>query len=332
MAFRDYYSELIGTIPHLPPPLARTLINRAWKDIRDLRLWSWLIGYGDIVAPAQITAGTVTTTLGSTVVQLDAAAAAALQPVALANPPVSSSLLGQGRQIRMGVQSSSGPLYTIVAADFTANTLTLDRAYAAVGGAGQTYQCYKAYYAPPDTDFLRYLTITNMTSGYSITGRKLYYDQTKLNLIDPQRGAKGDAYLLAAFSVDSTGRPVTEWYPHPTNLAVYNCIYRRRGVDLSETVDLPATFPSTALIHRAMMHAAQWATANVATFPELGQTNWMMFIQARQSMFKETIIQAIKQDDEIFPRLPTVQGSGFDFPLGGEFLQSHDITSLVGGF
>lgn len=331
MAFRDYYSELVGTIPHLPVPLARTLVNRAWKDIRDLRLWSWLIGYGDVIAPAQIVAGTVSVTFGDTTMTMDATAAAALQPAALSNPPLASALLGQGRQIRISGNASAGPLYTIVAADFGANTLTLDRPYASPSGTGLAYACYKAYYAAPNQDFLRYLTVTNMTSGYTITGRKLYNEQMKLNLVDPQRGARGDAYLLAAFSVDSTGRPVTEWYPHPSNQAVYNCIYRRRGVDLSDTVDLPATLPPTVLMHRAMMHAAQWATANVATFPELGQTNWMMFIQTRQAMFKETIIQAIRQDDEIFPRLPTIQGSGFDFPLGGEFLQSHDITSLIGG-
>lgn len=326
MAFRDYCAELAGSIPHLPFPLAQTYINRAWKDIIDLRLWSWLIGSGDIVTPAMINTGTVEVTTGSTTIIPDATALAALTAAGLSL----SGPLGVGRQIRIGLSTSAGPLYTIT--DYDGATITLDRVYANESGTGLAYMVYKAYYAAPDTDFLAYETITNMATGYVIRGKNLYWDQYRLNSIDPQRGSLSETYQLAALRVDSTGRPITEWWPHPTQLMVYNCIYRKRGAALSATVDLPATLPDTLLLSRALIHAAGWAQANVPTWAELGQTNWVMFEQSMRKRFAEQLIQCIKADDELMPVLPfTKNPRGNDFPLGGQFAQSHDLSSLFGG-
>ncbi len=330
MAYRDYVGELIGTIPRLPYPLAQKLVNRAWSNVRDMRLWSWLIGTDDILSAQNVTAGTVSVTLGSPTVTLDPAASAALSPLSAANPPLASATLGSGRQIRIGVTGSGGPLYSIIAADFVGSTLTLDRPYAGDSGTGLPYQVYKCYFAPPSTDFLRYFTITNMRAGYTIRGKKLYYTQQKLNAVDAQRGGTGDAYIISAYKPDATGRPVHEWYPHPVNAAVYNCVYQKRGQDLSDSVDLPATLPSSVVMARASILASDWALANVATYPELAQTNWVMFRQGKVDEFKDEIIQAIKQDDEISPLTPFLQGSYFDFPLGGQFLQGHDVSSLIG--
>jgi hypothetical protein len=330
MAYRDYCFELTGTIPGLPFPLAQTLINRAWKDIRDLRLWSWLVDNADIEAPNLISAGTVSVTQNQNIVQMDAAAAAALAPFQLSNPPLASPTLGVGRQIRIGLTGSGGPIYSIISADFNANTLTLDRNYADVSGVSQPYQVYKCYYAAPATDFLRYFTITNMASGYSIRGKKLYYTQQKLNAIDAQRGGTGDAYIISAYKGNATGQPVHEWYPHPVNARTYNCIFQHRGIDLSDSVDIPSTLPSSILMAKAFSHAAIWAQANVGRYSELAQVNWVMYKQGVDAQFKEEVIQAIKQDDEISPLTPFLQGSYFDFPLGGEFLQGHDVSSLIG--
>lgn len=330
MAYRDYVGEIKGTIPRIPYPLAQKYVNRAWAKIRDLRLWSFLISTADILSAQNITTGTVTVAQGSATVTLDTAAATALSAIALSNPPLASPTLGQGRQIRVGTSGTGLPVYSIIAAEFVGNTLTLDRPYTGASGSAQAYQVYKCYYAPPDTDFLRYLTITNMRAGYTIRGKKLYYTQQKLNAVDAQRGGNGDAYIISSYRTDSSNRPVHEWYPHPVNAATYNCVYQKRGTDLSNTIDLPATFPSSCLISLALVLSANWALANVATYPELAGTNWVMFRQQALQDFKDEIIQAIKQDDEIFPITPFLQGSYFDFPLGGQFMQGHDVSSLIG--
>ncbi len=329
MAFREYCSELVGTIPNLPYPLAQTLVNRAWKDIRDLRL----VDSADILLPAAITAGTVTATHGSVTVTCDAIASAALLPAIFGDPPLASTALGQGRQIRMGVSGAVGLIYNIVAVDATdpnALILLIDRKYGEQTITGP-YQVYHCYIAPPDDDFLQYFVVTHKRAGYSIRAKKLFYTQYRLNSIDPQRGANGDAYVIAAYKSDRDGRPVHEWYPHPTNAGVYSALYRKRGKDLSLSIDVPVTFPNSVLMARAFQHAADWAVANVGRYPQLTQTNWAMFRESKGTLLKEELVQAIKQDDEISPLLPILQGAYSDFPLGGEFMQGHDVSSLLGG-
>lgn len=330
--FIDYCSELVGTIPRLPFPLAQKLVNRAWLDIRQLRLWSFLVSSADNLSALNVSTGTVTVVQGVNQVTLDATAAAALSPLVFANPPLAAPTVGIGRQIRIGsIPGSAGPLYSILAYD-GAFTLTLDRNYAETSGAGLNYMCYKAYFSPPVSDFVRYFTVTNVSAGYTVKGKKLYYTQRQLNSIDPQRGGTGDAYIISAYEPDANGNPVHEWYPHPVNQHTYNCLFQRRGTDLSSTVDLPPTFPSDVLIAKAFTHAAAWAQANLAQYPELQMTNWVMFSQDRKQEFKDALIQAIKQDDEISPLIPFQQGSSFDFPLGGQFLQGHDVSSLIGEY
>lgn len=334
MAYIDYISEVMGVIPRIPPAYVPILLNRAWGNIRDMRLWSFLLGYGDLVAPTGITAGNATSTFGSVTVTVDATAATAINAVALPpvpSAPVSSPQLGVGRQFRMQNVNTGGPYYNIIAWDGV-NTLTLDRPFADTTVSGP-YAIAKVYYTPPQSipDFVRYLTITNKGTGYSIKGKRLLYSQGHLNSVDPQRAATGDAYIVATYFPDSNGNMVHEFYPGPTNQSLYTCLFQRKGLPLSPTVDLPNTLDPSLLIYRTLMLAADWALANVATYPEFAQTNWVQYRMQQEKLFNETRIQCIKQDDELMPQLPTFSGSEFDFPLGGQFLQSHDVSSILGG-
>lgn len=335
MAFNDYIGEVIGVFPRIPQPYIPILLNRAWNNIRDMRLWSFLVGYGNIIAPAAITAGVCSVTNGSPTIIVDATAAAALIAQALLpapNPPLSSTTLGQGRQFRINGSASAGPWYNIIAWDGV-NTLTLDLPYASITQTSIPYTVAKVYYATPlaPPDFRRYLTVTNKTSGYTIRGKRLLYTQQKLNAVDPQRGGTGDAYVIASYLTDSNGNMVHEWYPNPVNSGVYNAFFQRQGLPLSATVDLPSTLDSSLLMYRTFMLACDWATANVSTFSELAQTNWVQLRKQHQDSFRETLIQCIKQDDELMPQMPIQNGYDFDFPLGGQFLQSHDVSSIIGG-
>jgi hypothetical protein len=329
----------------LPPPHAQKIVNRAWHRICDYRLWSWLVGTGYITSPAAITTGLISVVNGSPLVTPNAAAVTALSAVALANPPLAAigNQIGTGRQIRVANStiSTAGPLYSIIAYDSGIPQLTLDRPYAESTAANQGFMVYKAYYQPPPADgnpidFLRYFTITNPSRGYTIRGRKLYYTQAQLNGIDPQRGGTGDAYILANYLDDAqsgliSGNPIHEWYPHPVNLATYSCIFQKRGLDLSDTRDIPSTCPEDLLTELCYVLGCKWAMQQVGTFPELGNVNWVAAMKSHQDDFKERLIQAIKTDDEISPLKAFQQGGTFDYPLGGQFLQNHDVSSLVGG-
>ena len=345
MAYADYVAELVGTVPRMSALHAGQVVNRAWRHVRDGRLWSFHFVTGaQLFCPNAIVGGSVSATFGSNQVIADPFAAAAFNAVALANPPLASPVLGVGRQLRVGsingVSAPTGPNYNIIEWDGV-STLTIDRPYGEYSTARSVYQVFKCYYAPPapppfanlvaDRRFVRYLNITNKNSGYSIFGPNLYWSQAQLDAIDPQRGGQGDAYIAANYGDNQLGEPVIELYPNPVRFTTYYATYYSRWPDLSPSQDLPQkSYELQDLVmFKSKSLAADWALANVNTFPELQQTNWVAFRQIQEGEYKDSRIECYKQDDEQFPQIPFRQGQGFMFPLGGQFLQSHDVTSIL---
>lgn len=336
MAFNDYVAELVGAVPRLPAPYAISLVNRAWAEIRDIRLWSFLLQSKSINVPAMVTTGTVSVTQFSVNITFDATAIAALN-ASPSQPPIASTSVGVGRQFRIAGQggssliSNAGPLYTLLTYNSTTGAATLDQPYQDKTGVGLAYMVYKAYFEPPVTDFVRYRVVTNYTSGYSIIRDALNVPQESLAVFDPQRQSTGDAYYISPFVTDyinpsGTGVPAHEFYPHPVVPSTYVELFERRGQPLSPSQDLPSTFPSHVLVHRAMKHACDWALKNVPMMPELQITNWVQAIESAEASFRETLILAIKQDDTFFPHSPMRVGRYYSqFPLGGQWLQSHAL-------
>ena len=340
--FVNLVSELVGTVPKLSALHAGQLVNRAWSKVRDFRLWSFnVIADAQIFVPAVITAGSVTTTFGSTSITVDATAAVALNAAGLNFPPLAGGL-GIGRQIRLsqasGLSSPTGPNYSIVTWDGT-SVLTIDKPFGEGSLTNSTYQVLKCYFVAPgfpytsqtaDPNFVRFLSIANRQNGYAFSGRNLNWSQEQLNAIDPPRGGQGDAYIQANYGRTASGLPVFEMYPNPVNQAVYYATYLTRWPNLSPSVDLPQMPYQLAdlVIYGAKLLAAQWALANVVTFPELAGTNWVAYAGMQQTEFKDALIQCIKVDDEIMPGEVRRQGASFSFPLGGAFIQSHDVSSL----
>lgn len=345
MAYADYVAELVGTVPRMSALHAGQVLQRAWRRVRDGRQWSFqFVTDAQLFCPNAIVGGSVSATFGSNKVIADAAAAAAFNAVAGANPPLASPILGVGRQLRVGslngISTPTGPNYNIVAWDGI-DTLTIDKPYGEYTVHQADYQVLKCYYAPPppppfqnfepDLKFVRYHVITNKYSGYAIFGPNLYWSQAQLNAIDPQRGGQGDAYIMANYGTNQKGQPVMELYPNPVRFTTYSATYESRWPDLSPTQDLPQVsfeLPDL-LMFKSKSLAADWALANVNTYPELQQTNWVAYRQIQDAEYKDSRIECYKQDDEQFPLIPFRQGQGFMFPLGGQFLQSHDVTSIL---
>ena len=345
--FQNGAAELLGTVPKLSILHAQQILNRAWGRIRDYRLWSFqLVSDAQINVPASISAGRVSVMNGSPTVTTDNVAGPALNAVATAVPPL-AGVLGVGRQLRIGSTSgaapSTGPNYTITNWVYSSGpqtgVITLDKPFGEATSASSLYQVLKCYYNAPnlpfvagasDRSFIKFLSIVNRQSGYSFRGSSLNWSQERLNSIDPQRGAQGDPYLQANYSRGSAGVPIFELYPSPVTAVTLNAVYLTRWPDLSPTQDLPV-MPyelADAVVHLAKVYAAQWALANVATFQELGTTNWVAYQTLLKSEAKESLIQCVKVDDEILPWGPQMQGARFEFPLGGQFLQGHDLSSL----
>ena len=345
MAFADMTAELVGTVPRMSALHAQQVIQRAWRRVRDGRHWSFhFVADAQLFVPDGITGGSVAATFGSEQVIADPVAAAKMEAVAMANPPLASPILGVGRQLRVGstngLSTPTGPNYSIAAWDGV-NTLTLDRPYGEYTVSQAHYQVLKCYYAPPapppflnlssDLNFVRYEVITNKNAGYAIFGPNLYWSQAQLDAIDPQRGGQGDAYIFANYGRNSLGQPVIEMYPNPVRFTTYLASYWTKWADISPSVDLPMVsyeLPDLVMF-QSKCFAGDWALANVNTFPELQQTNWVAYRQTQMEEYRQSRIECYKQDDELFPLIPFRQGQGFMFPLGGQFLQSHDVTSIL---
>jgi hypothetical protein len=324
MAFQDYASELSGWIPKIDLLLAQILINRAWRDVRESRLWSWLTGEGTLVIPNIITTGSMTVTQYSAIVVPDAVAGAALHN--LANP-----LLTQ-RQFR---SVGGGPIYNIIAATDNGaiiTQLTLDRPWMDATAAGAPYQIYRCYYTPADgtgafiSDFLMFVAILNATDGYAIVGKNLFLTKAELDARDPTRGSQGNPYAVATYKVDALGNPVYELWPHPTVARGLPYLYRRRGLPLSATRDVPSTLSSDLVFQRALDYGCDWAMLNAGRFSELKGIDFQLLKAEANRKYTTMLQDAKRNDDNIFLEnfLPNLRDYLNYPPIDSNFLQSHD--------
>ena len=320
MALQDYASYIKGYVPEIDFLLAQEIVNKAWKDIRECRMWSWLRGVGVFIAPQNITAGRVSVVQFSPTVTLDATATTAL--TGLTNP-----LVGQ-RQFRSG----QGPVYNIKS--LLGSTLTLDRPYLEGTAASQSYQVYRCYYTPADsagnfiTDFLKFKVIFNPVDGYAIVGPNLNITRAELDARDPTRGAQDLAYLVAGYDVDANGNPRYELWPHPTSSKGYVYLYQRRGLDLSATVDIPTQFSPHVLKERALEYAYDWAIVNQSRFPALKGVDFRLAKAETNRKYERMLLDARRNDDNLMldSWIPDFQNIGFG-PIDSKFFQSHDVSA-----
>ena len=324
-------SELVGWLPKLPPGLARTLVNRAWRDICDARLWSFLAQDAQVYSPALLSDGTVSVTQFSSQVTLDATASAVVLPQVLnTGAPMLT------RQFRV---SAAGPIYDITAID-TANpaaiVLTIALGANPVGYAGTTapaasYQIYKCYYDAPETDFLKWVSFYDPSSGYWL---KINKQQRDLNRTDPLRSSQGQPYVVASFKAGSAadGRPPRfELWPSPTFEKAYTTLYQRRGAELEDDEELPAAVPSGLVVWKALAHGGMWGLANQGTMPELRGVDWRYFISHGQENYDKMLPGVKKTDEETYSQLLIRITNRSQWPLDAKFLQSHAPYS-PGGF
>lgn len=252
MSLETIASRLTGYVANLPKEEAYNLVNEAWKDIRNDRLWSFQLCEDGIATPTVIQTGTVTAVLGQNTVTLDAAATTAL--TGLTNP-----LLTQ-RQFRI----QGYTIYNIV--NLVGSVLTLDRPFIDPPGSGLSYMCYQAYYVAPVKDFKRWLDWRDMTNGVWLD---IYKDRSEINIGDPKRLFFAFPYYVLGFQTDN--RPLTstqgymmyELYPNPLSVVSYMRWWVRTGADLVNPDDVvPEPITDELLFFKSKVRAYQWAEGN----------------------------------------------------------------------
>ncbi len=333
--------DLSGTIPGLPNIFARKYVNRALREVKREKLWSWNIGTGVIVCPQLVTSsGTCAVVQFSSFVQFDATAQAVLLPLLLANPPLTS------RQFRIG----AGPVYSLVGYDDSTGIGTLDRIYGEGDAPNTSYVIYKCYYGPPSldgttaeltTDFLRYLVINNPIQGYVIAGRRLNMRREELDRRDPLRGAQGQPYYVAAYrpspivgsqtTSPDYGQMISEFWPHPTFQMSLLAQYERLHVNLNPGDYLPHQCDSDLVTYKALEFGYRWALTNAGRIPELKGTDWRFSLAEVKGKYKENLVLAKRNDSEISPTiLMPGSASQYNFlgPIDSNFYQSHGLAEL----
>ena len=295
MSFLSLVSEVTGVVPGLSQVLARNMVTRAWRAIRDERLWSFLMASGTVVCPVQITAGTVSVTNNSTTVTFDTAATAALVPSVTGNPPLTQL------QFRVNGQS----LYQIVAVTATSPHLVviLDLPYREATGTGQQYQVYRAYVQAPVTDFLTWISFDDFQNGYTIERDRLTRRREDFDRWDPQRQSQGQAYNLGAYQTGASVQdtPLWELWPHPVQGQTFVTAFRRQGPDFALPTDVqPTMIPDELILARTLAWGAYpWAQANKGKFPDLNGTDFLSLKKDAEADYGRMITIAKRQDDEI---------------------------------
>lgn len=303
--FIDLWRDLLLLAPNLPLPTAQRFVNIAYRRALDSFRWSALRGENAFFIPAAETTGTVTVTQGSTT-------------VTGAGTAWTSAL--EGRQFFV---DSKAPYYTV--SDVTSGTtLTLDRAYGAADGAGQTYSIQLVYLTPA-SDFLQLTDVRDITNNWRWMGLTTV---EYLDRFDAQRSYSGTSYVLAAVPpVSIGGLPRYEIYPRPSTVVSYPYRYIKRIPELSAATDAPIypVRPET-LRYGALAELAKWPGTSDRPNPYF-DTN---IFAEQEAAFQESLGRDNRIDQEINPTdlsYEPVSTTFPSFPWSASFLQSHPVPS-----
>ena len=261
MSYLTMKAELSEAIPGLSRIYAGTLINRAWRVVRDSTLWSFQLRQSSFASPAQVQAGTVTTPVPpSNVILGDATATAAW--AAIAPPPFLTQY-----QFRVSDYS----IYNVIGYDTTTYApfaaLLLDRTFVdpVTSPPGNNYQLFQCYYAAPSPTFRRWLSVQDMVNGYAL---RIWNSRRDLNVLDPQRQITTDPTDILGLGQDTRpgsatiGWPWFELWPVPTSRVSYMTWYVDLGGDLVNNSDtLPSPVGEDVVMLKARVYAYEWAEA-----------------------------------------------------------------------
>jgi len=288
------------------------LVNNAYVRAIDTPRWSALRAQDEFFIPAGDDVGTVT------VVNDNAT-------VTGAGTAWTSALVGQ--QFYVG---GITPFYTVTAVGGV-GTLTLDRPFGGLSGAGLSYAIQLIYLAVP-SDFAHFIDIVDVTNNW-----RLRHGITveMLDIFDAERSYSGTPFILAAIQPTSLGgRPRYELYPRPPVAGglSYPFRYQRRPAELSANSDLPL-YPVRAQTLRegALAELARWP--GTADRPNAYFSLDLSAFHEKQ--FTEALGRDMRTDQEINMTDVSYEPPTASLPyapMSASFMQSHLFTAWYGGY
>jgi hypothetical protein len=318
MAFLDYYSEIKGSFPKCDVFLAQKIVQRAWQDIQQKRLWSFLIKDSALLTSAIVSIGTANVTQYQDAVVMDATASAAINLIPIQTPVTL-------QQFRVPF----GPIYNITGWNPSTNTLTLDRVFAEGSASANQYQIYQCYYAAPgatiigDTKFRKWLSVFDPINAYWLRLNKSSQD---FDHWDPQRGDFSNPYYLGYYKVVN-GAKLYELWPHPVEQIGYRCKWLSAYTPFVDDADeLPETISDAMLMERAMFYGCGWASKMAGTYRELAGTNWNTEKANHLATYLELLRDAENEDEDTFQTnlIPSSTPEDEGHPNTSQWEQTHD--------
>jgi hypothetical protein len=288
------WSELTGCVPKLPPDYAKTLIQRAYRDVRRKNLWSFQLFDANWTSPPIINQGLVTCVQGTNTVVFDATASA-LITAAVMGPPTPITQ----RQFRVGI----GTIYNIWAYSVSSGivTLTLDRNYQESSVSGSGFMIFQCYYPAPMEDFLTFTSVRDTVNFIDLfINRKT---RAQIDEDDPQRtwyyfptdvvGYQADQNLASP-----TYRwPMFELWGAPLYQLTYQLYGIRRGVPLANNSDvLPPAIGEDCVVALGRKYAYEWAEANKGDLPRNAGPDFRFLITQADKEY-QTLYREYRKDD-----------------------------------
>jgi hypothetical protein len=299
VAFQNMRAELRGSLPKFPFAFTGTVINRAWRDIREANLWSFNLFESTWISPGTCAGGGVTTVQGSPTLQFDATAIAAINAFQAANPYMLVTQL----QFRI----ASGGIYSVIQYNPTTGVATLDRAYGDPSQTDGTYLMYQSYYAAPMKDFLGWISVRNPSLFVTLdtTTTREWIDNN-----DPQRMIFQFPTRVISLGIDLRGQgtanasatlgfPLFELWGQAVTPFTYQCYGLRKGVDLVNPTDtLPLQVPEELVMARAKYYAYEWCEANKDIVPRATGPDFRFLMSATMDDYKKLLTKYRRQDKE----------------------------------
>lgn len=303
MSYYSMQTEVRGSIPKLPFAFTSTLVNRAWRVIRESDLWSFNLFESSWISPPAINTGTVTVVQGSPNITFNAAATAAINVAQIAQP---YSLITQ-RQFRPGNVAGVAQIYNLISYTPGSGAAILDRIYADPSATNTAYNLYQLYYPAPYQDHLAWISVRNMQMFLDLD---LDTERQVIDAWDPQRSWYHFPTRVVPYMIDNRGAgtlnasttlgyPLFELWGQPVTPFVYACYGLRKGSNLVNPGDtLPIQVGEDCVLARARMYAYEWAEANKDQMPRSSGPDFRYLYKAAEAEFKDRLGWYRKQDSE----------------------------------
>ncbi len=316
-------AELKSWLSQIDPLATLPLAQRAYKDIRDSRDWSFNKANGAWVAMNQVATGTVTATQFSTTVTCDSVALPYWEALAFPTPPQYPMQFLQFRII-------GNPIYDIANYNGT-NQITLNRPMAEQGGAGLSYMIYQPYMPAPSIDFKRWMSIVDPISGYRFRYENMYRTQKELDKRDPQRTSFGwPTWVVGKDYVtlpgDTQQRPRFELgLGQPIQQIGYILEWMTNG-DIASTPT--AVIPSQISDQTIMARARYYGHDLVANQPNVDvkvKAFHMQKMRVVEAQYNDLLRNDMMRDNAIFDSLVCDEQAGpsLSGPIDSDYLQDH---------